>query len=81
MGRDGSDTTVYQRIYAIVSTIPYGKVATYGQIASIADRCNARMVGYALARVPGGSPVPWHRVINSRGTISRRSHGQPCEEQ
>jgi methylated-DNA-protein-cysteine methyltransferase-like protein len=28
------------------------------------------MVGYAMASTPSGSDVPWHRVINSRGTIS-----------
>jgi methylated-DNA-protein-cysteine methyltransferase-like protein len=28
------------------------------------------MVGYAMASLPSGSDVPWHRVINSRGAIS-----------
>jgi methylated-DNA-protein-cysteine methyltransferase-like protein len=31
------------------------------------------MVGFAMASIPPGSDVPWHRVINSRGTISLRS--------
>ncbi|MBI3195651.1 MAG: MGMT family protein [Ignavibacteriae bacterium] len=51
--------------------IPKGKVATYGQIASICGLSgHARFVGYALHNVPPGVPVPWHRVINVRGRIS-----------
>lgn len=61
--------------------IPSGKVATYGQIASFVDRCTARMVGYAMARIPSDIDVPWHRVINSEGAISIRADGRPCEEQ
>ena len=67
--------SIYQQIYEIVSKIPEGKVASYGQIASILDRCTPRMVGYAMAALPSGSDVPWHRVINSQGKISPRAGG------
>jgi methylated-DNA-protein-cysteine methyltransferase-like protein len=50
--------------------IPVGRVASYGQIAAFEGTCTPRMVGYAMASIPSGSDVPWHRVINSRGTIS-----------
>ena len=61
----------YQRIYKVVQKIPHGKVAAYGQIARLAGLGrNARMVGYALHKLPEGSDVPWHRVINHRGMIS-----------
>ena len=62
----------YDRIYAIVRQIPYGQVATYGQVAELADLPRrARLVGYALFRVsPLHEDVPWHRVINARGEIS-----------
>jgi methylated-DNA-protein-cysteine methyltransferase-like protein len=30
----------------------------------------ARQVGYALHALPDGSPLPWHRVVNARGTSS-----------
>jgi methylated-DNA-protein-cysteine methyltransferase-like protein len=64
----------YRRIYAAVKRIPRGRVATYGQVASIAGLAgHARQVGYALHALPGRSGVPWHRVINARGEISRRS--------
>jgi methylated-DNA-protein-cysteine methyltransferase-like protein len=66
---------VYERIYRVVRQIPRGKVATYGQIARIVDRCTARMVGYAMAALHGRTDVPWQRVINAKGEISTRSRG------
>jgi methylated-DNA-protein-cysteine methyltransferase-like protein len=64
----------YARIYAVIRRIPRGRVATYGQIAALAGlKGHARQVGYALHALPKGSAVPWHRVINARGEISRRS--------
>ena len=64
----------YQRIYAVVSRIPEGRVATYGQVASLAGLAgHARQVGYALHALPDGTLVPWHRVVNASGAISLRS--------
>jgi methylated-DNA-protein-cysteine methyltransferase-like protein len=67
-------STSYQRIYAVVRRIPEGRVATYGQVASLAGlRGQARQVGYALHALPSETVVPWHRVVNASGQISRRS--------
>ena len=64
----------YARIYAVVRRIPRGRVATYGQVAALAGlKGHARQVGYAMHALPTGTAVPWHRVINARGEISRRS--------
>ena len=64
----------YQKIYAVVRRIPRGRVATYGQVAHLAGLPGrARQVGYALHAMPPDAPVPWHRVINGRGEISRRA--------
>jgi methylated-DNA-protein-cysteine methyltransferase-like protein len=61
----------FEIIYAVVKEIPFGKVATYGQIAAIVSPgLPARIVGYALHGLPEGSDVPWQRVINSKGQIS-----------
>ena len=61
----------YQRIWEVVAEIPYGRVATYGQIARIAGLGGqARQVGYALHNTPDGLDIPWHRVINAQGRIS-----------
>ncbi len=66
--------TLYARIYRIVNRIPPGKVATYGQVATLAGMPgHARQVGYALHSLPEGSEVPWQRVINVKGRISLRS--------
>ncbi len=64
----------YARIYAVVRRIPSGRVATYGQVAELAGLAgHARQVGYALHALPAGTAVPWHRVINAGGTVSRRA--------
>lgn len=63
--------SAYAAIYAIVRQIPHGKVATYGQVAELANLPGqARLVGYALYRVTDSLEVPWHRVINAKGEIS-----------
>lgn len=59
----------FQNIYRIVEKIPYGKVATYGQIACMAGNPRgARVVGYALHVAP--RTVPCHRVVNRFGELS-----------
>ena len=59
---------------ALIRRIPRGRVATYGQIASLAGAPrNARRVGRVLATLPPGSGVPWQRVINAQGGISQRA--------
>jgi methylated-DNA-protein-cysteine methyltransferase-like protein len=51
-----------------------GRVATYGQVASLAGIAGqARQVGYALHALPESTTVPWHRVVNANGGISARS--------
>lgn len=62
----------YERIYAVVRQIPLGKVATYGQVADLADLARkARLVGYALYRVDmQNTDIPWQRVVNAKGEIS-----------
>lgn len=63
--------SVFDRIYNIVSQIPKGKVATYGQVASLAgNRRWARVVGYALHNNPDQSRIPCHRVVNRDGRVS-----------
>ena len=64
----------YREIYAVVKRIPPGRVATYGQVASLAGLPgHARQVGYALHALPEHSTVPWHRVVNAKGGISPRA--------
>lgn len=66
----------YARIYAVVRRIPRGRVATYGQVAELAGLgTHARQAGYALHALPASTTVPWHRVLNARGTVSPRGAG------
>lgn len=60
-----------QRVWQIVASIPFGCVTTYGEIARLAGSPRAaRQVGGVLRRLPQGSKLPWHRVINRKGEIS-----------
>lgn len=60
--------TVFERIYAVVKQIPAGKVATYGQVATLAGNPRwSRVVGYALHRNPAPRVIPCHRVVNREG--------------
>jgi methylated-DNA-protein-cysteine methyltransferase-like protein len=65
---------LHARIHYVVSQIPRGRVATYGQIARLAGLSGQpRLVGYALHALPAGTTVPWQRVVNAQGAISARS--------
>jgi methylated-DNA-protein-cysteine methyltransferase-like protein len=67
-----SDT--HLRIHAVVRRIPRGRVASYGQVARLAGLgAQPRLVGYALAALAEGSPIPWHRVVNAQGRVSPRA--------
>lgn len=61
----------FDRIYAVVRQIPYGKVATYGQIAMLAGNPRwSRVVGYALHVNPDPAHIPCFRVVNRFGEVS-----------
>lgn len=77
------------RIWLVVSRIPAGRVATYGDVATMAGIPGAaRRVGAALKRLPDKTQIPWHRVINAKGEIvvpggeqQRESQRQKLEEE
>ncbi|MBD3383364.1 methyltransferase [candidate division KSB1 bacterium] len=74
--------SAYGKIYDIIAKIPFGCVATYGQIARLAGLVNgARQVGYALHALPATLQIPWHRVVNARGEISRLPDPDSREKQ
>ncbi|MBR4720162.1 MAG: MGMT family protein [Clostridia bacterium] len=58
----------FEKIYEVVTNIPKGKVATYGQVAALAGNPHwARVVGYALHVNPMPGIIPCHRVVNREG--------------
>ena len=70
----------YAVYYAIINTIPPGRVATYGDVAKCAGwPRNARRVGYALHALRDDT-VPWWRVVNAKGEIGRRESSAMAEQ-
>lgn len=66
------EQNTFERIYEIVRQIPYGQVATYGQIAALAgNKRLSRVVGYALHVNPDPATIPCYRVVNRLGEVSR----------
>lgn len=61
----------FARVYNVVKEIPRGKVATYGQIATILGAPKySQVVGFALHSNPEPNEIPCHRVVNRHGELS-----------
>jgi methylated-DNA-protein-cysteine methyltransferase-like protein len=76
--RAGEEAGFFERVYAVVTAIPKGRVATYGQVAALAGTPQgARAVGWALRALARGRErvVPGHRVVGAGGLISPRVGG------
>jgi methylated-DNA-protein-cysteine methyltransferase-like protein len=70
-GATRGDSPIDEAIWLTVCAIPAGRIATYGDVAERAGLPGAaRRVGAALRKLPEGSEVPWHRVVNARGQSS-----------
>jgi alkylated DNA nucleotide flippase Atl1 len=57
-----------ERILACISSIPFGKVMTYGDVAEYTGASSPRIVGRVLALDDGS--VPWHRVLKAGGSLA-----------
>lgn len=65
------EQSTFEKIYEVVKQIPYGQVATYGQVAALAGNKRwARVVGYALHVNPDPDQIPCYRVVNKDGRVS-----------
>lgn len=63
----------YKRIELACNKIPFGSVATYGQIALLCGKPrNSRQVGFGLNRKVEGKDVPAYRVVNHKGFLTGR---------
>lgn len=59
-----------KRVFAVVGSIPKGRLMTYGQIAALCGSPRAaRQVGQ-IAHF-GPTDLPWHRVVNREGGLAR----------
>lgn len=66
------EKNTYEKIYEVVKQIPYGQVASYGQVAALAGNKRwSRVVGYALHVNPDPSAIPCYRVVTKDGFPSK----------
>ena len=64
----------FEKVYDIAKLIPYGRVTSYGAIATYLGAArSARMVGYALNGSVAKN-VPAHRVVNRKGLLTGKQH-------
>lgn len=70
--------TFKDRVIQVVQQIPYGKVTTYGTIATLAGLSRgARLVGGILHFSSETLDLPWQRIINRQGYISTKCLEHP----
>lgn len=75
MTKETSD--FFNRCYAVVKQIPYGRVTSYGAIAKfIGAKSAARTVGWAMNASHGKEDIPAHRVVNRNGYLTGKHHFQ-----
>lgn len=69
------NTNFFSRVYEVVKQIPYGKVTSYGAVATyLGATRSARMVGWAMNASHGIQDVPAHRVVNKKGLLTGKHH-------
>jgi methylated-DNA-protein-cysteine methyltransferase-like protein len=77
----GLELSKVERIWQVVASIPSGRVASYGQIAALAGLPGyARFVGTTLGKLPRGTALPWHRVVNASLQIAPRNSKRMLEQ-
>ncbi|MDX1829582.1 MAG: MGMT family protein [Lutibacter sp.] len=65
----------FDRVYAVAKQIPYGRVTSYGAIATyLGTAKSARMVGWAMNASHGNDEIPAHRVVNRKGLLTGKHH-------
>lgn len=71
-----NEDSFFQKVYEVVKLIPFGKVTSYGAIASyLGSKGSARMVGWAMnASHAASEPIPAHRVVNRIGVLTGKHH-------
>lgn len=71
-----SDPSFFEKVYAVVKLIPFGRVTSYGSIAAyMGTRGSARMVGWAMnASHSAKENIPAHRVVNRMGLLTGKAH-------
>ena len=70
-----SKTDFFEKVYAVVKQIPFGRVSTYGAIANyLGSKKSARVVGWAMNASHQKKNIPAHRVVNRVGLLTGKKH-------
>ena len=71
-----NNNLIYE-ILSVVEEIPFGKVATYGQIAKLIGRDkNFRLIGKVSSMSEFYGDYPCHRVVNHAGRLTPNFENQ-----
>ncbi|MCA9327101.1 MGMT family protein [Candidatus Saccharibacteria bacterium] len=79
-----SDAGFRERVEALVTQIPRGRVMTYGQLAALCGNARAARIVGGIAHF-GDPDLPWQRVVNKQGGLAsgypggREGHRQVLE--
>ncbi len=72
-----SKSNFRETVYDLARKIPHGKVATYGQLASLAGRPGAaRAVGMFMRTNQHPESMPCYKVVASDGSLNGYSAGE-----
>ena len=74
-GRIQPDMTFNQKVWALTSRIPKGRVTTYAELARALGTKAYRAVGNAMNKNPYAPGVPCHRVVGSNGSLTGYAFG------
>lgn len=71
------DEETFERVRAVVASIPPGQVLSYGDVAELAGLRSARLVGKIMSE--DAADLPWHRVLRSNGTVAEHLQHRQLE--
>jgi len=65
-----NQSTMFEKIFAVVAEIPQGKVMSYQAVAEAAGVKSPRWVGRAMHANTDSETVPCHRVVHQNGELA-----------
>jgi methylated-DNA-[protein]-cysteine S-methyltransferase len=73
---DAAGSPFQQRVWQLISEIPYGATVSYGELArELGDEVTAQEVGAATGRNPVSIIIPCHRVVGASGRLTGYAGG------
>ena len=72
---DAAGSPFQERVWQLISRVPYGTTVTYGSLAEELGGATAREVGAAVGRNPVSIIIPCHRVVGASGGLTGYAGG------